>query len=78
MDKTKTQFLFKLKNPDSIWTLDLKNTPASCIQSETAHPDVILEMDEVHLQTVVTSTLADVQKLFLGAIKNFWQCHGIE
>lgn len=66
VDKTKTQFLFKLKNPDSIWTLDLKNTPASCIQSETAHPDVILEMDEVHLQTVVTSTLADVQKLFFG------------
>jgi 3-hydroxyacyl-CoA dehydrogenase/3a,7a,12a-trihydroxy-5b-cholest-24-enoyl-CoA hydratase len=66
VDKTKTIFQFKLKNPDSLWTLDLKNGKGSCAAGETAKPDVTLEMDEEHLGTVVTSSLADVQKLFFG------------
>ncbi|MDV2468404.1 SDR family NAD(P)-dependent oxidoreductase [Acinetobacter chinensis] len=66
VDKTKTSFLFKLKNPDSMWTLDLKNGAGSCKQGEIANADVTLEMDEEHLETVVTSSLADVQKLFFG------------
>ncbi|RZG80293.1 SDR family NAD(P)-dependent oxidoreductase [Acinetobacter sp. WCHAc060033] len=66
VDKTKTSFLFKLKNPDSMWTLDLKNGVGSCTQGEIANADVTLEMDEEHLETVVTSSLADVQKLFFG------------
>ena len=66
VDKTKTSFLFKLKNPDSVWTLDLKNGAGSCTQGEIANADVTLEMDEEHLETVVTSSLADVQKLFFG------------
>ncbi len=66
VDKTKTSFLFKLKNPDSMWTLDLKNGAGSCTQGEIANADVTLEMDEEHLETVVTSSLADVQKLFFG------------
>ncbi|AXY56732.1 SDR family NAD(P)-dependent oxidoreductase [Acinetobacter chinensis] len=66
VDKTKTSFLFKLKNPDSMWTLDLKNGAGSCKQGEITNADVTLEMDEEHLETVVTSSLADVQKLFFG------------
>ncbi len=66
VEKTKTSFLFKLKNPDSMWTLDLKNGIGSCTQGEIANADVTLEMDEEHLETVVTSSLADVQKLFFG------------
>ncbi|WP_173911305.1 peroxisomal multifunctional enzyme type 2 [Acinetobacter sp. Marseille-Q1618] len=66
VDKTKTSFLFKLKNPDSVWALDLKNAAGLCTQGEIANPDVTLEMDEEHLETVVTSSLADVQKLFFG------------
>lgn len=66
VDKTKTSFLFKLKNPDSMWALDLKNDAGSCKQGEIANADVTLEMDEEHLETVVTSSLADVQKLFFG------------
>ena len=65
-EKTKTIFQFRLKNPDSIWTLDIKNGKGSCAAGETAKPDVTLEMDEEHLGTVVTSSLADVQKLFFG------------
>jgi 3-hydroxyacyl-CoA dehydrogenase/3a,7a,12a-trihydroxy-5b-cholest-24-enoyl-CoA hydratase len=64
--KTKTVFLFKLKNPDSVWTLDLKNGNGSCQKGEQEKADVILDMDEEHLGTVVTSSLADVQKLFFG------------
>jgi 3-hydroxyacyl-CoA dehydrogenase/3a,7a,12a-trihydroxy-5b-cholest-24-enoyl-CoA hydratase len=66
VEKTKTVFQFRLKNPDSLWTLDLKNGQGSCAAGETAKPDVTLEMDEEHLGTVVTSSLADVQKLFFG------------
>ncbi|XID74335.1 SDR family NAD(P)-dependent oxidoreductase [Alkanindiges sp. WGS2144] len=66
VDKTKTVFLFKLKNPDSVWTLDLKNGAGSCQAGESEKADVILEMNEEHLETVVTSSLADVQKLFFG------------
>lgn len=66
VDKTKTSFLFKLKNPESVWTLDLKNDVGSCQQGEIDKADVSLEMDEEHLETVVTSSLADVQKLFFG------------
>lgn len=65
-EKTKTVFQFKLKNPDSVWTLDLKNNKGSCQQGEGEKPDVTLEMDEEYLQAVVTSSLADVQKLFFG------------
>lgn len=64
--KTKTVFLFKLKNPGSVWTLDLKNGAGSCTAGECEKADVILEMDEEYLETVVTSSLADVQKLFFG------------
>ena len=66
VDKTKTSFLFKLKKPDSMWMLDLKNGAGSCTQGKIANADVTLEMDEEHLETVVTSSLADVQKLFFG------------
>lgn len=66
VDKTKTSFLFKLKNPESVWTLDLKNGTGSCTQGDAGNADVTLEMDEEHLETVVTSSLADVQKLFFG------------
>ncbi|WHP05964.1 MULTISPECIES: peroxisomal multifunctional enzyme type 2 [Acinetobacter] len=66
VDKTKTVFLFKLKNPESVWTLDLKNGKGGCQKGETEKADVTLEMNEEHLETVVTSSLADVQKLFFG------------
>jgi 3-hydroxyacyl-CoA dehydrogenase/3a,7a,12a-trihydroxy-5b-cholest-24-enoyl-CoA hydratase len=66
IEKTKTVFQFRLKNPDSVWTLDLKNGKGGCQPGDGGKADVILEMDEAHLGTVVTSSLADVQKLFFG------------
>lgn len=66
VEKTKTVFQFRLKNPDSLWTLDLKNGTGSCAAGETQKPDVTLELDEEHLGTVVTASLSDVQKLFFG------------
>ncbi|HEX6591376.1 MAG TPA: SDR family NAD(P)-dependent oxidoreductase [Moraxellaceae bacterium] len=66
VDKTKTVFQFRLKSPESLWTLDLKNGAGSCGAGETQKPDVTLELDEEHLGTVVTASLTDVQKLFFG------------
>lgn len=66
VEKTKTVFLFKLRNPDSLWTLDLKNGGGSCQAGDAGKADVTLEMDEEHLGTVVTSSISDVQKLFFG------------
>jgi 3-hydroxyacyl-CoA dehydrogenase/3a,7a,12a-trihydroxy-5b-cholest-24-enoyl-CoA hydratase len=66
VEKTKTVFQFTLKNPASIWTLDLKNGKGSCAVGAAEKADVTLELDEEHLGTVVTSSLADVQKLFFS------------
>lgn len=66
VEKTKTVFLFKLRSPDSLWTLDLKNGAGSCQPGDAGKADVTLEMDEEHLGTVVTSSISDVQKLFFG------------
>lgn len=66
VEKTKTVFQFRLKNPESLWTLDLKSGAGSCGAGETQKPDVTLELDEEHLGTVVTASLTDVQKLFFG------------
>lgn len=66
VEKTKTLFQFKLHNPESAWVLDLKNGQGECKAGTADKPDVTLEMDEEHLGTVVTSTLADVQKLYFS------------
>ncbi|AXY60095.1 peroxisomal multifunctional enzyme type 2 [Acinetobacter sp. WCHAc010052] len=66
VDKTKTSFQFKLKNPESLWFIDLKNGAGSAGAGEVANPDVSLEMDEEHVPTVFNGSLADVQKLFFG------------
>lgn len=64
--KVKTSFQFKINNPQSNWFLDLKNGQGSCSAGLIDQPDVTLELNESDLETVVTGTLADVQKLFFG------------
>ncbi len=66
VDKVKTVFQFNLKNPDSSWTLDLKNGQGICKPGVAEKADVTLDMDSEHIRTVVTSSLADVQKLFFS------------
>jgi 3-hydroxyacyl-CoA dehydrogenase/3a,7a,12a-trihydroxy-5b-cholest-24-enoyl-CoA hydratase len=64
--KVKTVFQFHLKAPDSDWYLDLKNGAGSCQPGVAAQADVNLELEEQYLPTIVTSSLADVQKLFFN------------
>ena len=66
VEKTKTVFQFNLKNPDSQWFLDLKNGAGACGQGTADKADVTLEIDAELMPAIVTSTLADVQKLFFS------------
>ncbi len=66
VEKTKTSFQFKLNNPDSIWFIDLKNGQGSAGAGEIANPDVTLQMDEAHVETVFGGDIGEVQKLFFG------------
>ncbi|MDO8329571.1 MAG: SDR family NAD(P)-dependent oxidoreductase [Fluviicoccus sp.] len=66
VDKVKTVFQFNLKNPDSAWLLDLKNGQGVCKAGVAEKADVTLDMDAEHISTVVSSSLADVQKLFFN------------
>ncbi|MDR3419004.1 MAG: SDR family NAD(P)-dependent oxidoreductase, partial [Nevskia sp.] len=62
----KTVFQFKVRNPESDWVLDLKNGQGECRPGLADKPDCILELDEEHIETVVTKPMADVQKLYFG------------
>jgi len=56
-------FLFKLKDPDSAWTLDLKNAPGSVTEGESAKPDCTLEIAEADFLDM-TMGRANPMKLF--------------
>ncbi len=64
--QVKTVFQFKVKNPDSDWVLDLKNGNGEVRPGTIDKPDCTLELDEEHVETVVTKPLADVQKLYFA------------
>ncbi|MGQ0709387.1 MAG: SDR family NAD(P)-dependent oxidoreductase [Rhodoferax sp.] len=66
VEKTRTLFQFNIRQPDSHWVLDLKNGPGAVRAGTVEKPDVTLTLDQEHLPTVVTATLAQVQKLFFG------------
>jgi NAD(P)-dependent dehydrogenase (short-subunit alcohol dehydrogenase family)/acyl dehydratase/putative sterol carrier protein len=66
VEKTKTVFQFNLKNPDSQWFLDLKNGAGACGQGTADKADVTLEIDAELMPAIVTSSLAEVQKLFFS------------
>lgn len=61
-----TSFQFRVTNPDSHWALDLKNGRAECRPGTLDKPDVILALDEEHIETVVTKPMPDVQKLYFS------------
>ena len=56
-------YLFKMKNPDSAWTVDLKNAPGSVTEGETAKPDCTLEIAESDFIDMTTGK-ANPMKLF--------------
>ncbi|MFZ3194292.1 MAG: SDR family NAD(P)-dependent oxidoreductase [Moraxellaceae bacterium] len=68
--KTKTVFQFNLSNPDSQWVIDLKNAQGRAYQGKAEQADVSIDLDQALLETVVTASLPEVQKLyFAGQIK---------
>lgn len=64
--QTKTSFQFVFHNPESTWFIDLKNAPGSVGAGEAVKPDVTIELDAEHADTLFGGDLAAVQKLFFG------------
>ncbi len=62
MQKIGVVYLFKLTNPDSQWTVDLK--AAKVTQGEAAKPECTLELSDSDFQDM-TSGKADAMKLFM-------------
>jgi 3-hydroxyacyl-CoA dehydrogenase/3a,7a,12a-trihydroxy-5b-cholest-24-enoyl-CoA hydratase len=60
-------FQFRLKSPDSVWTLDVKNAgnQDAISQGETAAPDCTLELTDSDFMDMCTGK-ADPQKLYFG------------
>ena len=66
VDKTKTGFQFNFTNPDKSFFIDLKNAPGSAGAGSMDGPDVTLELDTKHVETLFGGDLAAVQKLYFG------------
>jgi NAD(P)-dependent dehydrogenase (short-subunit alcohol dehydrogenase family)/acyl dehydratase/predicted lipid carrier protein YhbT len=58
-------YLFKLTQPDSAWTLDLKNGQGSVAQGAVGKADCTLELTDADFMAM-TSGKADPQKLYFG------------
>jgi 3-hydroxyacyl-CoA dehydrogenase/3a,7a,12a-trihydroxy-5b-cholest-24-enoyl-CoA hydratase len=63
VDKVQTTFLFKIKNPDSAWTLDLKNGKGSVVEGAPPSADCTLEIAEGDFLDM-TQGKSDPMKLF--------------
>ncbi len=63
--KVGTVFQWKLTNPDSAWTLDVKNGKGSCAKGTAEKPDVTLELSDGDFVAMATGK-ADTQKLYFG------------
>jgi 3-hydroxyacyl-CoA dehydrogenase/3a,7a,12a-trihydroxy-5b-cholest-24-enoyl-CoA hydratase len=64
-DKVKTVFQFKLKSPDSVWTIDLSSGDGKVAEGESAPPGCTLEITEADFMDMCTGK-ADAMKLFTG------------
>lgn len=65
VDKIKTVYLFKLTDPDSAWTVDLKNGDGSVTPGSAGKADCTLEISDSDFQDMTTGK-ADAQKLYFG------------
>jgi 3-hydroxyacyl-CoA dehydrogenase/3a,7a,12a-trihydroxy-5b-cholest-24-enoyl-CoA hydratase len=63
--KVQNVFLLKLTDPESAWTLDLKNGAGSVSEGETQRPDCTLEISERDFVDMASGK-ADAQKLYFG------------
>ncbi len=67
--KVGTVFLFRLTDPESAWTIDLKAPPGGVTEGEAASPDCTLEISEADFIDMASGK-ADAQKLyFSGKLK---------
>ncbi|MEK6789076.1 MAG: SDR family NAD(P)-dependent oxidoreductase [Pseudomonadota bacterium] len=66
VEQTKTSFQFNIHNPESSWFIDLRNAPGSVGAGTAVKPDVTIELDAEHMDTLFGGDLAAVQKLFFG------------
>ena len=65
VSKVGTVFVFKLKNPESAYTIDVKNGKGAVREGADANADVTLELDDADF-LAMTSGQADPQKLYFG------------
>ncbi|MEO8874192.1 MAG: SDR family NAD(P)-dependent oxidoreductase [Polyangiaceae bacterium] len=63
--KVQSVFQFRLKNPDSVWTVDLKNGKGAVAEGESTKPDCTLDLENSDFLDM-TSGKADAQKLYFG------------
>ena len=63
--KTQNVYLFKLSNPDSQWTVDLKNGTGSVTEGAQGKADCTLELSNSDWMDMVSGK-ADPQKLYFG------------
>lgn len=66
VSKVATVFQFKVHRPESEWVLDLRNGTGDCRPGLADRADCTLELDEEHVQTLVTRPMGEVQKLYFG------------
>ena len=70
VEKTGTCFQFVFHNPEQSFFIDLKSAPGSAGAGMANSPDVTLELDTQHVQTLFGGDLAAVQQLyFSGQLK---------
>ncbi|MES3039680.1 MAG: SDR family NAD(P)-dependent oxidoreductase [Pseudomonadota bacterium] len=62
--KTSLQFVFH--NPESSWFIDLKNGDGAVGSGQIEKPDVTIELDAEHIDTLFGGDLGAVQKLYFG------------
>ena len=65
IDKVKTVYQFKLSDPDSVWTVDLKNGAGDVQAGAVGKADCTLEISDADFMDM-TSGKADPQKLYFG------------
>ncbi len=65
VEKIGKVYQFKLTDPASVWTVDLKTAPGAVGAGETTKPDCTLEITEADFMDM-TSGKADAQKLYFG------------
>ncbi len=63
--KVANVFLFKLTDPESEWTIDLKSPPGGVTRGAAAKPDCTLEISEQDFVDMASGK-ADAQKLYFG------------